>query len=193
MTAANAAWIARFTTGERVKFEIARAKSQHLTGPPQAAHVSPPARGFGLHPDTVRACPTARPPESRHCSSRYSFWDYSPSGARQATSDGRSTRRRTPPWWSPNPGRWPQFSGRSFSWDWSWCGGPPGESLSAKSCSHFDTSRTPGNVTTKSVPLPTSLCTSIRPRCASTIRRVVGSPSPLPPALVVKYGVNNFA
>src|SRR5262249_34173242 len=42
-----------------------------------------------------------------------------------------------------------------------------------------------GNSSVNCVPTPTSLCTSIRPPWASIMRRAVGSPSPLPPLLVV--------
>ena len=44
----------------------------------------------------------------------------------------------------------------------------------------------PGSVSTKSVPLPSSECSSIPPPCASMMRRDVGSPRPDPAAFVVK-------
>src|SRR5262249_39639891 len=45
-----------------------------------------------------------------------------------------------------------------------------------------------GRVTRNLVPLPSELCTSMRPSCASTILRTIGRPSPDPWGLVVKNG-----
>ena len=46
-----------------------------------------------------------------------------------------------------------------------------------------------GSVTVKVVPSPGRLVNSILPPCASTVRCAVESPSPVPCALVVKYGM----
>ena len=47
-----------------------------------------------------------------------------------------------------------------------------------------------GSVTVNRVPRPGAELTSMRPSCASTIFRMMASPSPDPCALVVKNGVN---